>query len=178
MRRADLRNLILMALPVAVAACINHVDVQCGQDSDCNLNAGGVCAAAAGTDNKWCAYPDLNCPNGYRYSTLDVGDGVSGACVPMMEVALPQASCIALPQTCGASHNDDCCDSPSVSGGMYYRSYDVAHDSLSGDMNSPAAISSFRLDKYEVTVGRFRAFVADGQGDAEKAPSYWRWSAS
>ena len=75
--------LIPMLLVGAVPACINHVNVQCGQDSDCNLSGGGVCAEAAGTGNHWCAYPDSGCPTGYRYSTLDVGDGVSGVCVPM-----------------------------------------------------------------------------------------------
>jgi Tol biopolymer transport system component len=31
----------------------------------------------------WCAYPDGQCPSGYRYSTANVGDGLSGQCVPL-----------------------------------------------------------------------------------------------
>ncbi|MBA3458669.1 MAG: hypothetical protein H0T46_01820 [Deltaproteobacteria bacterium] len=29
----------------------------------------------------WCAYPDVQCPGGYRYSDQDTGDGLSGECV-------------------------------------------------------------------------------------------------
>ncbi len=44
---------------------------------------------------------------------------------------------------------------------MFHRSYDgVEHD----DMSFPATVSTFVLDKYEVTVGRFRAFVNAGLG--------------
>lgn len=142
-------NLVLLipiVLAGAVPACINHVNVQCGQDSDCNLKAGGLCAAAAGTINKWCAYPDQNCPNGYRYSTLDVGDGVSGACVPETDAGVDSslpvaASCVALPNTCGARRDDSCCDSPMISGDTYYRAYDVAGDSNSGSALYPATVS-------------------------------------
>jgi formylglycine-generating enzyme required for sulfatase activity len=46
-----------------------------------------------------------------------------------------------------------------VSGGTFYRTY--TNDG-SGAQNTadPATISDFRLDKYLVTVGRFRNFVA------------------
>jgi formylglycine-generating enzyme len=80
-------------------------------------------------------------------------------------------SCVSLPATCGASGNDDCCNSPPVTGGTFFRGYDVAGDSSSGDMSAPATLSDFRLDKYEVTVGRFRAFVAAGQGTQANPPS-------
>src|SRR5262245_41004267 len=64
----------------------------------------------------------------------------------------PAASCVGLPVTCGAGGDDHCCTSPEVAGGSYYRSFDVAADPSSGNMNSPATLGSFRLDKYEVTV--------------------------
>jgi formylglycine-generating enzyme len=171
--------IIWSSVVLAIAACINHVNVQCGQDSDCDLNAGGACTAAAGTADKWCAYPDVNCPNGYRYSTLDVGDGVSGVCVPVMnagtsgDAGLPPplpVSCVELAVTCGASGNDNCCSSPMVPRGTYYRSYDLAGDSQSGVSSFPATVSDFRLDKYEVTVGRFRKFVDAGMGNVGKPP--------
>lgn len=57
-------------------------------------------------------------------------------------------SCVGLATTCGAL--DDCCASPLVPGGTYNRSNDPSY---------PATVSDFRLDKYEVTVGRFRKFV-------------------
>jgi formylglycine-generating enzyme required for sulfatase activity len=37
-------------------------------------------------------------------------------------------------------------------------------------MSYPATVSSFRLDKYEVTVGRFRAFVQAGMGTQTDPP--------
>src|ERR1041384_1527074 len=72
--------------------------------------------------------------------------------------------------TCGVSGKESCCDSPQVDGETYDRSYDVAGDGNSGNMNFPATISSFRLDKYEVTVGRFRAFVQANMGTQANPP--------
>lgn len=46
----------------------------------------------------------------------------------------------------------------------------MADDSLSGNMTAPATVSDFRLDKYEVTVGRFRAFVMAGMGTQANPP--------
>jgi formylglycine-generating enzyme required for sulfatase activity len=72
---------------------------------------------------------------------------------------------------CGVSH-ENCCTSLLVTGGTYYRTYDpavidagvYAGVSLAADGGpsgeaDPATVSSLRLDKYEVTVGRFRQFV-------------------
>ncbi len=59
---------------------------------------------------------------------------------------------------CGPT-NESCCTSLEVPTGSFYRSY----DGLSLGYTStayPATVSGFRLDKYEVTVGRFRQFVA------------------
>ena len=60
-------------------ACHQAADVPCQQDADCDLAAEGLCVAAT-TSNKWCAYPDTECPSGYRYSDFDVGDGVGATC--------------------------------------------------------------------------------------------------
>jgi sulfatase modifying factor 1 len=59
-------------------------------------------------------------------------------------------SCQGLMANCGASSNDNCCASPTVMGGSFYRDTSTSY---------PATISTFALDKYEVTVGRFRKFV-------------------
>lgn len=58
---------------------------------------------------------------------------------------------------CSAS-GESCCTSVKVPGGTFYRTY--TNDG-SGAKNTadPATISDFRLDKYMVTVGRFRKFV-------------------
>lgn len=80
-------------------------------------------------------------------------------------------SCQGLPATCGPSGTDDCCNPGSmIVGGTYYRSYDKAGDSSSGNQSYPATVSTFWLDKYEVTVGRFRAFVNANKGTQASPP--------
>lgn len=59
-------------------------------------------------------------------------------------------SCDGVPATCGANGNDSCCSSNVVTGGTFNRINDVKY---------PATVASFRLDTYEITVGRFRKFV-------------------
>ncbi len=74
---------------------------------------------------------------------------------------------------CGAN-GESCCTSLDVAGGTYYRTYDlydagvasrgvpgiaVAADGGPTGEADPASVSSFRLDKYLVTVGRFRQFA-------------------
>jgi formylglycine-generating enzyme required for sulfatase activity len=54
-----------------------------------------------------------------------------------------------------------------VPGGTYARSFDgVAYT----DQGFPATVTGFRLDKYEVTVGRFRKFVAAWSAGWRPAP--------
>lgn len=175
--RNDLPSyLCALAACMIAPGCGSHPDIQCGTNSDCDLHFGGACTSAP-TGNQWCSYPDPSCPSGTRYSDQQVGDGVSGQCVTMMTDAgidtsssLPATSCIALPYMCGASGNDDCCNSPVVMGGTFLRSFDAAGDTNSGNMSASATISTFRLDKYEVTVGRFRAFVDSNEGTQEHPP--------
>jgi serine/threonine-protein kinase len=59
---------------------------------------------------------------------------------------------------CGAN-SESCCRSLPVTGGTYYRTYSNSGAGATG-LADPATVSSFRLDKYLVTVGRFRQFVA------------------
>jgi formylglycine-generating enzyme required for sulfatase activity len=94
----------------------------------------------------------------------DDGGGSDGDDAP------PHVTCMGLDKTCGASANDDCCANAEVPGGSFLRSYDVAGDTFSGTMSFPATVSTFRLDKYEVTVGRFRKFVEAGKGIQGAAP--------
>ena len=95
------------------------------------------------------------------------GGGVANVCAPQ---ATPP-SCLGGGQgaghTCGSS-NDDCCSSLIVKGGKFNRSNDPAY---------PGLVSDFRLDRYEVTVGRFRAFLAAGQGVQPTPPVDWSGAA-
>lgn len=52
--------------------------------------------------------------------------------------------------------NINCCNSKVVEGGTFKRSFDGASYT---DESFPATVSAFLLDRYEVTVGRFRQFV-------------------
>ena len=54
---------------------------------------------------------------------------------------------------------------------MFLRGYDVAADGNFSDASHPATVSSFVLDAYEVTVGRFRAFVLSGHGTQLTPPA-------
>jgi len=83
-------------------------------------------------------------------------DGASGAS------AASGASCASLPATCGPAGNESCCTSLLVPGGTFYRN---------DDYNHPATLSDFYLDKYEITVGRFRAFVNAGMGTRASPPA-------
>ena len=66
----------------------------------------------------------------------------------------------------GGSGTESCCTSLEVEGGTYYRTYDSTFGPAVVDADGgptgeadPATVSAFRLDKYLVTVGRFRQFV-------------------
>jgi sulfatase modifying factor 1 len=58
---------------------------------------------------------------------------------------------------CGAS-SESCCASLAVAAGSYDRTYTNSGSGPTGEAD-PASVSAFRLDKYAVTVGRFRQFV-------------------
>lgn len=83
----------------------------------------------------------------------------------------PMLSCSNLPATCGLAGTSPCCGSPLVPGGTFYRSFDVGTDGMYTDMTNPATVSDFRLDTYEVTVGRFRQFVNAGMGTQASPPT-------
>jgi formylglycine-generating enzyme required for sulfatase activity len=56
-----------------------------------------------------------------------------------------------------------------VSGGTYYRTYTNSGTGPTGEAD-PATVSGFRMDKYDVTVGRFRQFVAAWNNGAGWTP--------
>jgi formylglycine-generating enzyme len=60
-------------------------------------------------------------------------------------------SCAGMYGTCGGDGDSDCCEVLPITAGDFLRGEDT---------NNAASVSAFRLDKYEVTVGRFRKFVA------------------
>jgi formylglycine-generating enzyme required for sulfatase activity len=61
--------------------------------------------------------------------------------------------------TCGTAV-ESCCVSAEVLGGDFYRTFEVV-DGGATALQNPATVSGLRVDKYLVTVGRFRRFVDD-----------------
>jgi formylglycine-generating enzyme required for sulfatase activity len=136
--------------------------VACSGNTPVCLPATGECVA--------CAPQTTKCSDGQNLLTCGTdGAWMSPAACPVAMPYCYQGSCASAmkPSSCqrgGAGLSDcgpsgeDCCTSFSVPGGTYYRSYDGVTLGFT-TQDSPATISSFRLDKYEVTMGRFRQFV-------------------
>src|SRR5271165_2113859 len=92
--------------------------------------------------------------------TCATGTCANGACVGSTATA---ASCAASGSgltDCGpgGSGTESCCMSLEVPGGTYYRTYTNDGDGGTG-LVAPATVTGFRLDKYVVTVGRFRQYI-------------------
>jgi sulfatase modifying factor 1 len=133
----------------------------------------------AGTDGGSTESPDATLADGAEGSN-DASDASTDIGSEATDVVAPSADASgdALPPSCapggpgmtncgpGGSGTENCCTSLEVEGGTYYRTYDVdagnvvvAADGGPTGEADPATVSSFRLDKYLVTVGRFRQFV-------------------
>jgi len=122
---------------------------------------------------------DAECPEGLACG--DEGLCRTAGVIPTCRTILGDAgsdaadatfpSCTGLSATCGPAGTADCCTSPSVTGGSFFRSYDIASDGMYPSTSYPATVSAFRLDKYEVTVGRFRQFVEAGMGTQLNPPA-------
>ncbi len=119
----------------------------------------------------------------------EVGDDASPIVVPPPVPCDPACTegtthcidgvCVPVPPSCagndlgvgyncgGAFGTDDCCASYDVAGGSFYRDYDSV---TYNDKSAPATVSTFALDVYEVTVGRFRKFVTAAAGSDAAAP--------
>jgi len=111
------------------------------------------------------------CGNQVGSDDLAVSDLASDLAVTPDLAIVVFPSCSGLAASCGPSGNDSCCKSLIVTGGTFLRGYDVAIDNSFSDQTSPATLSDFRLDKYEITVARFRAFVNSGEGTQLNPPA-------
>ena len=123
-----------------------------------------------------CGYPSLP-----RLSVDDVLASDDGGSMDTLVDASPYLPhCANLEPTCGPAGATNCCASSVVPGNAagatlagtsFFRNYDAASDGVYTSMASPATVSNFRLDNYEVTVGRFRQFVNAGYGTQARAPT-------
>jgi len=130
-------------------ACAYGVESCSVCDPSCFLVSGQLHLCGDGITDQ----PDESCDDGGVTS----GDGCTSRCATESGWACRgtpstcHRSCLDVDPTCGPDQNDDCCASTVVPGGTFDRGND-------GDY--PATVSTFRLDTYEITVGRFRKFVA------------------
>jgi formylglycine-generating enzyme len=124
------------SLETCSGGCVNGDCTECvpGAEPFCELNTVHACSELGTWELTSCAAETPVCTEG--------------------ECGVPP-SCLGLPNTCGVTSpgvlGEPCCTSPLVTGGQFQRNN---NPSLS------ATISTFRLDRFEVTVGRFRRFKA------------------
>lgn len=148
----------------AGAACVAADDCESG------VCTGGACQAPA---------PDDGVQNGDE-ADVDCGGASAPACAPGKRCAQPSdctigacgvdgrcpvsPSCTARTGAgdhCGPNHDESCCASarvPATGDAVVY---------TANAWNLTARVSPFRLDKYEVTVGRLRAFFDAMGGDPQ-----------
>ena len=114
-----------------------------------------------------CGYPQPAQP-GPRDAGRDATDG------PTADVPLG-AHCANVGATCGSGSTDDCCASAVIAGGTFSRTQDSIVDAAPIVDVPPAPDNAYvgdaRVDRYEVTVARFRQFVLSGQGTQARPPA-------
>lgn len=131
-------------------------------DGDAQCQTGLVCAVGVGA--QWglnaafdvCVLP--HCNNGQQDAAQgETGVDCGGAdCAACPAAATPSTSCTTAVNACGPLGTENCCAVASVPGATFSRSYDAVGFT---DSSNTATVSTYFLDKFEVSVGRFRKFV-------------------
>jgi formylglycine-generating enzyme len=181
--------------------------VRCGSCVPPQVCDGGNVCCTPEADATFCARLGKNCGSvtandncGLRtVGSCGTCGGTASECYSGLCMA-PISSCNGLAETCGPNGNESCCASIVVSGGTFLQGrstvpgasdYSTATCPGSEFPEYLSTVSRFALDKYEVTVGRFRKFVeayvnntatvpADGAGaNPNVSGSGWRdpWNA-
>jgi sulfatase modifying factor 1 len=165
-------RLAISFVVLPIAAC-DGSNVSTSADAGAGASDASDEAATGGSGGSGDAALDAT-----RCSASDEASGSGGA---TEDSGTPGPSCSGLARTCGPHGDDDCCASSIVPGGTFYRSYDGVTYT---DNSNPATVSDFRLDRYEITVGRFRKFAAvfsqdmipEGAGKNPNDPNDPGWS--
>lgn len=165
-----------------------------GAGGSSGSSPGGSAGVGGGGGSPVCGNGILEAGETCDDGNLLAGDGCSASCALETGFACSGApsacnrSCNGLAATCGPGRNGDCCASSPVTGitsETFYRSYDGQSVGYTSQAY-PAEVSDFRLDNYEITVGRFRNFVAAysptmipaGAGKNENDASDTGWDSS
>ena len=158
--------ILLLAWLASCDGCTEQTpNVCCTSDVEC-----ARLGLQPGSSSEYSCGPDQVCRDFYCVPK-EAADASEPDAPPGDGPPPPPPSCKGLAATCGASANGNCCEAALVpgtsAGSSFYRSYDGTGYN---DMGFPATVSSYMLDTYEVTVGRFRAFVDAGQGTQASPP--------
>ena len=159
-------RLVLPFLLFALAGCGGH---KSGTSSDSSCDDKDACLGPeGGTSEADGGAADATVP-----AEAEAGNDAIGLADAVPVDGSPQSCAPGGPgmTNCGpgGSGTESCCTSLEVTGGTYYRTYDpidadggiqLAPDGGPTGEADPATVSGFRLDKYLVTVGRFRRFVS------------------
>lgn len=114
-------------------------------------NGGNISAASGGSQSG----ESGGSPNGTGAGGGSQGGAATtavGGATTGVSSSAPGNSCRGLAENCGPQETENCCASPLLPGGMFYRGEIT-------DNGAPATLSPFHLDRFEVTVGRYRKFV-------------------
>ena len=148
----------------------------CGGKTQAAADGGGLGRLSASSGASSGFEPDGQigtgaAPSSSSGSEVHSGESSSGSSAGGGSSSQPP-SCAAHGQgmtNCGPSGSESCCTSLEVMGGMFYRGY-TNSGSAPTDQTDPATVSALRLDKYDVTVGRFRQFVSAWNNGAGYTP--------
>ncbi|MFH0900445.1 MAG: SUMF1/EgtB/PvdO family nonheme iron enzyme [Pseudomonadota bacterium] len=128
----------------------------CSGQACCAPTTCAAVVAECGTISDGCGRT-LNCGSCMSPETCG-GSGKPNVCG---ETGGSFPSCAGLASTCGPTKTGDCCETLFVPSGTYNRS---------NHPDYPATVSGFMLDRFEITVGRFRKFVEAGMGTQANPP--------
>lgn len=167
--------IIVLAAAAAAAACDDYAalsldateaDAAAGSDSD--VDADEAIDAMTDPDTAIDATIDAtSCVHGSRRCEgNDVTECQSGTwqTIASCPNLCAQGACVTPPScsggvtTCGVGSSETCCASLPVTGGTFARSYDGVSTGFTDDRYH-ATISTFHLDRFEVTSTRFQKFV-------------------
>jgi len=140
--------------------CDDNDDIAGDGCSACVVDFGFACSGQPSVCASTCGDGARANDEGCDDDNVDDGDGCNANCnvendwtcteSPSTCTRIQSRSCAGLAGTCGPNGTDDCCASTAIPSGTFNRY---------NDSNFPATVSDFRLDVYEVTVGRFRKFA-------------------
>lgn len=126
---------------------------------------------ARGAPLAWVALAFLSALGLATAALLAARHGVDAPRGASMASGVPHASCdgssIGADARCGAA-DSPCCGAAEVPDGRYRRAYDGV---MCTDGGFQADVSAFTLDRFEVTVGRFRRFLDSAAGTREHPPA-------